>query len=666
MAANQNDKARKSYSYLQKSLNGGIGSGDTTIALNNTTNVPTDTAVDFVIDRVDSNGTKTTNGTRELCKGVVSGSNIINVTRGLHGTTAQSHINGAVVEFVASGAAWNDQIDFLLQDHSNPSGYHKTLSDANGNEWIKQTATTSAVNEFTVANAATGNGPTLSATGDDSNVDINLTPKGTGVIKLNGPLDLNSQTIKNYNGWLSSILPAYSSATYNGNHSTDVTFASSVASYLTPGMRLRFTRTVAAPTQCTSLNGSSQYWVKTSPNKLTFTDDFVVSAWVKLASYPSAGNTTTIASRYNGTSGWQMIVLNTGKIEFDGFNNGATNFSNITSGGSLPLNKWVHVTAQLDMSAYSATTTTSYIMFDGVDIPSVVARGGTNPTSLIQAGNLEIGSTNGGINSFNGKIAQVAIFNAKVTQATIRTYISQGLSGSETSIASAYSFNGVATDLNSTTPNDLSVGGGSAVATNADSPFSVDATDTVGSYDYGIVTKVASAVATVQTPEANAIPTSGGVSAVDYSAWKVPFNFPAEPSKWTVTYADTGNQTASGSTTWTNTGTLKITLPIGSWMVYYSGNLQNGRSQANTGSAKATLSTANNSESNALFTSQIGDMSATGATATQIGMPVYKRLSITAASATDYFLNCWSAATSTRGFRGDLQTTIIEAACAYL
>jgi len=34
-----------------------------------------------------------------------------------------------------------------------------------------------------VANASTGNGPTLSATGDDTNVDINLNPKGTGVLK---------------------------------------------------------------------------------------------------------------------------------------------------------------------------------------------------------------------------------------------------------------------------------------------------------------------------------------------------------------------------------------------------------------------------------------------------------------------------------------------------
>ena len=55
-----------------------------------------------------------------------------------------------------------------------------SVNDTNGAELIKVTATSSAVNEVTVANAATGNNPTLSATGDDTNVGIDVTPKGTG------------------------------------------------------------------------------------------------------------------------------------------------------------------------------------------------------------------------------------------------------------------------------------------------------------------------------------------------------------------------------------------------------------------------------------------------------------------------------------------------------
>jgi hypothetical protein len=60
------------------------------------------------------------------------------------------------------------------------------ISDTNGNELINLTATGSAVNEFTIANAATSAGPTLSSTGGDTNIDINITPKGTGDVVLAG------------------------------------------------------------------------------------------------------------------------------------------------------------------------------------------------------------------------------------------------------------------------------------------------------------------------------------------------------------------------------------------------------------------------------------------------------------------------------------------------
>ena len=55
-----------------------------------------------------------------------------------------------------------------------------SILDTNSNELALLTATSSAVNEFTIANAATGNDPTLSATGGDSNIDIAIKPKGTG------------------------------------------------------------------------------------------------------------------------------------------------------------------------------------------------------------------------------------------------------------------------------------------------------------------------------------------------------------------------------------------------------------------------------------------------------------------------------------------------------
>ena len=57
-----------------------------------------------------------------------------------------------------------------------------SILDTNGNELFLLTATGSAVNEITYANAATGNGPTFTASGE-TNVDINIDPKGSGVLK---------------------------------------------------------------------------------------------------------------------------------------------------------------------------------------------------------------------------------------------------------------------------------------------------------------------------------------------------------------------------------------------------------------------------------------------------------------------------------------------------
>jgi len=61
-----------------------------------------------------------------------------------------------------------------------------SILDTSGNELFLLTATGSAVNELTYANAAAGNAPTFTASGGDSNISINLVPKGTGQIQING------------------------------------------------------------------------------------------------------------------------------------------------------------------------------------------------------------------------------------------------------------------------------------------------------------------------------------------------------------------------------------------------------------------------------------------------------------------------------------------------
>lgn len=257
MAAANTDKLRK----LSRKWVGQIGAGGvsdsvtTTVPLASTTNLATDTAVTIVVDRVDSAGVKTPNK-EETIVGVVSGSNIVNSVRGVEGT-AQAHDAGAVVEVLVTADGYNDIIDHLLVSHlqdgrlsgsvvtaSNVSASaitsgtiaasavsvgnlnfspitasstdtltNKTLTspkigtsilDTNGNELALLTATSSAVNEITLANAATGNAPQISATGGDTNISLDLRGKGEGVTK--GGIRYQSNTTNsNQNGvWIQS------------------------------------------------------------------------------------------------------------------------------------------------------------------------------------------------------------------------------------------------------------------------------------------------------------------------------------------------------------------------------------------------------------------------------------------------------------------------------
>jgi len=58
------------------------------------------------------------------------------------------------------------------------------IADENGNEQIIFQTTSSAVNQFDITNAATSNNPIFEATGGDSNVGIDLKPKGTGEVVI--------------------------------------------------------------------------------------------------------------------------------------------------------------------------------------------------------------------------------------------------------------------------------------------------------------------------------------------------------------------------------------------------------------------------------------------------------------------------------------------------
>lgn len=60
-----------------------------------------------------------------------------------------------------------------------------TLVDSSENEVIKTAGVSSAVNEVTFTNAATGTSPIIEATGGDSVVGLDLKTKGGGIVRVN-------------------------------------------------------------------------------------------------------------------------------------------------------------------------------------------------------------------------------------------------------------------------------------------------------------------------------------------------------------------------------------------------------------------------------------------------------------------------------------------------
>jgi hypothetical protein len=108
-----------------------------------------------------------------------------------------------------------------------------SLNDTNGNEVFGITATGSAVNELTIANAATAANPVISATGSDTNIGITLTPKGTG----NAVLTSGNLVVANGNGidfsatpgtGTSELLADYEEGTFDPILTTDGTDFTSV------------------------------------------------------------------------------------------------------------------------------------------------------------------------------------------------------------------------------------------------------------------------------------------------------------------------------------------------------------------------------------------------------------------------------------------------------
>jgi len=582
--------------------------GNTTLTVGSTTNWPTTTGITFAVDTIDSAGERVA-GSYNVFRGTVDTATSITNVVYVGGDANQNYSAGATTRVYILVSSYRDNrfTDGILIEHNQDGTHDEALitsrtadtAPASGDSLLTYDLSATALKKVTLSNLWAN--PALAAG--------------------------NSLTT----GWLSGLLPAVSSVTNNGQRSADVTFASTVAAMLTPGMRIRGTRTVAAPTQCTDLEASStHYFTKTTPNKLSFTDDFTCMAWVKLESLTLGG---IIARRNADTEGWSLAIDGSGRVRMESLRIAANNSDTLSYQG-IPVGKWTHIAATTNLSGTSVL-----IYIDGVLVPSTTTVTGTI-TALVQGTTaLVVGARkSAGNDPFDGKIAQAAVFDAVLSAATIRSYVNQGLAGNETNLLSAYSFNNSITDLNTTTPNDLSAVN-SAVATAADSPFGVDANGVPVAYEWGIVTKVATTTATVQFPEGSCFPTSGGVSAVDLSSWKAPFGMTIDANRWMLIelcIAGSATQTTPTQNTYYFSN-HQLTVPIGAWAIGYYGSVQYV-DNTNAGQMSVTLATSSAAAGDQEL-SVYSISNPTGPTGTNVSSGVAARANRSLTAQTIYYMN---------------------------
>lgn len=67
------------------------------------------------------------------------------------------------------------------------------IIDANSNEVMIFGSVASAINEFTATNSSTGNAISLAATGTDTNISMNIVPKGNGFVQILGTADREAE-----------------------------------------------------------------------------------------------------------------------------------------------------------------------------------------------------------------------------------------------------------------------------------------------------------------------------------------------------------------------------------------------------------------------------------------------------------------------------------------
>ncbi|WP_156120052.1 DUF6701 domain-containing protein [Aeromonas finlandensis] len=162
--------------------------------------------------------------------------------------------------------------------------------------------------------------------------------------------------------------------------------------------------------------GSSQYIEVPHDSRLSFSTQLTVSAWVYPVSRPSAGNLYSIVSK---DGNYEFHLDSLGRVFWYWERSSGVN-QTLTTNTQIPLNTWSHIVIRYD--AMAANNQRQKIYINGVADTAT----GNDASSLgTNTQNLEIGRDYIDSRSFNGRIDEVAIYGAALSDNQIVDLYSQ-------------------------------------------------------------------------------------------------------------------------------------------------------------------------------------------------------------------------------------------------
>ena len=202
------------------------------------------------------------------------------------------------------------------------------ILDENNKEQIVFQTTASAVNQIDITNAATGNGPEISATGDDTNIDLKLTPKATGKLVLDGLsfpnadgsadqfLKTNGSGVLSFADVPSPTLPTVANVSQTIVNATAtsinitgtnfsniplVEFIKSDTGALTAPNSVSLTNATTLAVNCTLASGTYYVRIELDNGRAARSTNAIITASAAPTFSTSAGSLGSIAGNFSGT-----------------------------------------------------------------------------------------------------------------------------------------------------------------------------------------------------------------------------------------------------------------------------------------------------------------------------------------------------------------------------